>query len=373
VRHWARRALGTLLVGTLLVGTLASVLASAAYAEPTTVSVECVPGPACGGWFRSPVTVKWHTPNATGVAPGTCVSAQTFYSDTRGTKSSCIAWQDTQATGQTSSEVVIKIDSTPPTLTAAVADRPPDYGGWFNHPVSFSFQGTDATSGMHSCGSAVYSGPDGPGVNISGSCRDVAGNSATGSFPLNYDATPPPAPVVEATPGNGQIALRWSATPLTEAEVVRVGTAAADAAVYRGPAAEFTDGSLRNERRYRYIVTLIDQAGNRAASTTSAVPTASMLLSPARRARVHGPPLLRWKRARKASYYNVQLFRGSRKVLSRWPRVNRLQLRKSWRYAGRRRRLAPGRYCWYVWPGHGKRSQRDYGRVLGKKCFRVVG
>ena len=191
-------------------------------------------------------------------------------------------------------------------------------------------------------------------------------------MPLNYDATPPPAPAVEAIPGDHQVALKWSAVPLTEAEVVRVGAAAAAGAVYRGPAGEFTDRSLRNERRYRYVVTLIDQAGNRSASSTSAVPTASKLLSPAGRAHVHNPPLLRWKRVRKARYYNVQVFRGSRKVLSRWPRVNRLQLRSSWRYAGRRRRLTPGRYCWYVWPGHGKRAKRDYGRVLGKKCFRVM-
>jgi hypothetical protein len=323
----------------------------------------------CERWYTGgSVSLQWTWSQMGSLVSG-CQNGN-FTAEGRVERSCTVAWPG----GTTIFEPVwIGIDRTPPQLVAVQPDRPPDYNGWFNHPVGVAFQGSDNTSGVASCSSTTYSGPDGAGVPIGGSCRDVAGNTGSGSLPLNYDATAPPAPVIEATPANGQVALRWSAVPLTEAEVVRLGAAAADAAVYRGPAAEFTDRSLRNERRYRYIVTLIDQAGNRAASTTSAVPTASKLLSPARRARVHGPPLLRWKRTRKASYYNVQLFRGGRKVLSRWPRVNRLQLRSSWRYAGRRRRLARGRYCWYVWPGHGKRSQRDYGRVLGKKCFRVVG
>ena len=44
-------------------------------------------------------------------------------------------------------------------------------------------------------------------------------------------------------------------------------------------------------------------------------------------------------------------FRGKRKVLSRWPRTNELQLKRRWRFAGKSRRLVAGRYCWYVWPG----------------------
>jgi hypothetical protein len=34
--------------------------------------------------------------------------------------------------------------------------------------------------------------------------------------------------------------------------------------------------------------------------------------------------------------------------------------------------VVAGRYCWHVWPGFGKRSERDYGRKLGQSCFRVV-
>jgi hypothetical protein len=144
------------------------------------------------------------------------------------------------------------------------------------------------------------------------------------------------------------------------------------AVVYRGSGGSFLDRRLRNGRRYRYVVALVDQAGNRSVDSAGAVPTSSPLLTPAAGARVASPPLLSWRRVRRASYYNVQLLRGGRKVLSRWPKATELQLARRWRFAGERRRLVAGRYCYYVWPGFGPRAQRDYGQRLGRRCFRVI-
>jgi len=168
------------------------------------------------------------------------------------------------------------------------------------------------------------------------------------------------------------VAIIWTPAPSTEAELVRATGHGAPELLYRGAGASFTDRGVRNGRRYHYRVTLIDQAGNAAEAGTSAVPTASPLLQPARGARVSGPPLLVWKRARHAHYYNVQLVHGGTKILSSWPRKPRLQLQRRWRFGHRVRRLVPGRYCWYVWPGLGARSERRYGRRLGKSCFKVV-
>jgi hypothetical protein len=99
---------------------------------------------------------------------------------------------------------------------------------------------------------------------------------------------------------------------------------------------------------------------------------ASALLAPAAGARVTRPPILRWRRTPRASYYNVQLYRGSVKVLSAWPTTTRLQLKARWRYLGRARRLTAGRYRWIVWPGFGKPAQGRYGKPLGGSTFRVV-
>ena len=75
---------------------------------------------------------------------------------------------------------------------------------------------------------------------------------------------------------------------------------------------------------------------------------------------------------RRAGYYNVQLYRKGRKILSAWPQSARYQIERRWRYAGQAQRLSPGRYVWYVWPGYGDRSQANYGDLVGRRAFVVV-
>jgi hypothetical protein len=72
---------------------------------------------------------------------------------------------------------------------------------------------------------------------------------------------------------------------------------------------------------------------------------------------------------KRATYYNVQLFRGKKKILSVWPKSTYLQLRLRWTFRGRQMRLTAGSYRWYVWPGFGKRSARRYGRLVVSRGF----
>jgi hypothetical protein len=92
------------------------------------------------------------------------------------------------------------------------------------------------------------------------------------------------------------------------------------------------------------------------------------LLSPRADSILSRPPLLRWTGVSAATYYNVQLWRGNRKVLSRWPARPRFQLHRSWRYQGRLYSLRPAHYRWYVWPGYqwgyGRYRSRDF--ILGR-------
>jgi hypothetical protein len=161
--------------------------------------------------------------------------------------------------------------------------------------------------------------------------------------------------------------------------------------IFTGFSSSFADVHVTNGVRYVYRVGVSDAAGNRTRAEVSAVPSAPIhtgpptvssptggrrtgLLLPAARATIsrRHPPLLRWKRVRRARYYNVQLFRGSRKVLSVWPTRARYQLKRRWTYRGRTYRLRPGRYRWYVWPGFGPRPRARYGDLLGRRSFRVV-
>jgi hypothetical protein len=343
----------------LLVGL--ALFPGAAHAVPPILAYDCDPSPDdCSGWFRNAVQLKWDWPQLTAdPSAGNC-NKQTFTGDTKGTNVHCEV-KDQSSGDTTGRTVTIHVDRTAPTITGPGLGRPPDSRDWFNHPVAFTFTGQDGTSGIQSCTTGTYSGPEGTAVGVSGSCRDVAGNVTARTFTINYDSTLPPEPDVSVLPGNRRVALRWKPSQYV-AEVVRLAAASSQSVVQEG-ASGFVDRGLRNGRRYRYAVTFIDQAGNRSTDRVSAVPTSSRLLLPAAGAHLSTPPELVWKPVRKASYYNAQLLHRGRKVLSRWPVDNRLQLPK----------LRPGRYCWYVWPGMGKRRLHNYGHLLGRSCFRITG
>ena len=97
-----------------------------------------------------------------------------------------------------------------------------------------------------------------------------------------------------------------------------------------------------------------------------------LLLRPLANERVTAPPLLRWAPMGAATYYNVQLWRGDVKVLSVWPTEPRLQLAARWVFEGTPRKLIPGIYRWYVWPGLGAKAEARYGPMLGTRAFVVA-
>jgi hypothetical protein len=90
--------------------------------------------------------------------------------------------------------------------------------------------------------------------------------------------------------------------------------------------------------------------------------------APARRKAGHA---LAWPRLATATYYDVQVFRGSTKVFEAWPDEPSIELPRSWVHEGRRRTLAPGVYEWYVWPGFGVRSEARYGDLLRRGTVAV--
>lgn len=103
-----------------------------------------------------------------------------------------------------------------------------------------------------------------------------------------------------------------------------------------------------------------------------ATPEAELLTAPKQNQHVTLPPLLRWAPVTGASYFNVQLWRGPQKVLSVWPSIAHYHLVAVWTYEGRKHRLLPGTYTWYVWPGIGSRRAARYGALLGSRSFIVV-
>ena len=269
----------------------------------------------------------------------------------------------------------LKYDETAPTVTAARTDRPPDHAGWFTAPVRLAVEAIDATSGLAECPTVTYGGPDSAAVSVTGTCRDHAGNAASRTFALSFDATPPDLKALSASGWDRRVMLRWDATGgAASVEVLRSpGIAGAPTSVvFRGAGGGFVDSHVVNGSRYAYEIRIGDAAGNTVSRIVRAM-AGPRLIAPAVGAVVKArrSPVLRWTPVRRADYYNVQLFRDGRKVLSVWPTRARLKLKRTWRFAGRRVRFEAGEYRWLVWPGFGARSKADYGDRIGVRKFAV--
>lgn len=343
----------------------------AASADGSGLTYACTPPqpPAaanCAAWHTTTVELRWSYDTINfgpaQVQGSDCTSPRKFDNDTAGTNVMCAVWKSDQS-GLANLIATIRIDKTPPSVTGFTADRPPDSEGWFNHPVGLRFNGTDATSGISGCDVVSYSGPDGVAAPATGSCRDVAGNAASGTFPISYDSTPPTLTALPATTKVGRTTLNWTTSDdAVQTRIVRspgIGTAPASE-IYAGPGHTFTDSGIAGGRRYTYTLTSWDQAANSVTATVAAT------------AKKPPPPSLRWHRVKSADYYNVQLYRGKQKVLSVWPHRNHLQLRRSWTFRGHKRVLAAGSYRWYVWPGFGRRSQHRYGKLIAHRSFKIA-
>jgi hypothetical protein len=354
----------------LLGGLLAlAVLLAAASGARAAVGIDysCSPGP-CDTWHNTVVTLRW-------TAIGGTLNCPPVQSVTADGVQNIPCSVSTSGPGTASDIATVRVDRTPPSVTGATTSRIPDHDGWYRAPVVVTFAGTDATSGLSGCSSLTYAGPDGDPASVGGTCTDIAGNvSAVTAFPLRYDVTAPALAAPAARGGDGVVRVRWQRpADAASLEVVRSPGrhGAASSVVGHGDGGRLLDRQVRNGHRYRYTVRATDQAGNTAQATASAVP-GRRLLAPARGAVLQSPPRLAWTAVRGARYYNVQLFRNGRKVLSRWPRRAHLALEHSWRYAGRRYRLSPGRYSWYVWPGRGRLAAKRYGRLIGHGRFVIA-
>ena len=348
--------------------------------DATAPSVNASPAraPDRDGWYTSPVSFTASgTDGASGVE--SC-SAGTYGGPDSGSASISATCRD-NAGNSASRSFSLRYDSTRPEATGAALDRAPDHGEWYTKPVTVTFTGNDATSGIASCTSVNYSGPDGD-ANVTGTCTDRAGQtSAPRAFGFKYDDTAPELANAEARKGDRFVTLSWAATGgVAVVTVTRADLAAAATPpppMYTGTGTSYTDRSVKNGVKYSYVLRVEDAAGNAVAKTIVATPRPK-LYQPVRDARLRraAPATFAWEAVPKATYYNFQLHRrvGGRwvKVLTRWPGKPWFALPRRWQGAhGATTTLKAGRYRWYVWPATGLRSQRRYGKLEGSSEFSV--
>ena len=252
------------------------------------------------------------------------------------------------------------------------------------------------SSGNDGFGGAVKISSDAPAIFPIGTTKvtfratDSRGNTASATSTVTVTTAPVVAPkAVDTTPpdnvaaltgalGSRSVILRWQnpkAADFDHVEILRGFDKgpAPHVVVYSGSADLFRDSSLRNGTAYRYLIVAVDHVGNRSAGiAVVAKPGAPQLVRPVDGASLKTLPTLLWVPAAKATYYNVQLYRGNVKVLSVWPGKNSLTLGRRWTYRGKTVTLKPGVYHWFVWPGLGNYSSRRYGALLGGATFTVT-
>jgi hypothetical protein len=330
------------------------------------------------GWYRGSVggnyvQVSWTVNDPDHLVKQGCSSLVAVLGPTTGTRATCtLSFIDGRPDLQFQT-AVLKIDRDPPAGLSANLARVPDFNGWYNHPVTATWQASDATSGVASCSSTTYSGPDHAATTISGGCTDNAGNSAVAPLSINYDAT---APVLQKVTVEGRSAsdlVQWSSSSPADTAVVQRWPRGGKKhpVVFRGAGGSFMDRKVAPGLEYSYAVQTFDQAGNASKRLVVAgLPKILTLKKLPYVPRVSEQPILRWPAVRGATYYNVQLYRGSKRVFAAWPLKNHLGLPARWKWAGKLRHLSPGRYRWYVWAGLGKRSFARY-RTLGDAQFIV--
>lgn len=214
---------------------------------------------------------------------------------------------------------------------------------------------------------------------------DAAGNAD--STPASYswqvatltppDRTPPGTiRGLKRKVGYRLLKLVWSLPRDSDFDHVRVlmsrsSKKPARTVVYNGKRASYANKRFQNGSYYRYAVVSYDHFGNASRSVSVVVPPSMLLRSPRNGAAVKAPPVLAWTRVAGASFYNVQLYTVRGKVLSAWPNLPKLGLKRSWVYAGHHFQLKKGLYQWFVWPGFGSRAKGHYGQLLGQGTFRV--
>ncbi len=229
---------------------------------PTGVSTSLDRAADNNGWYNA--SVGWTTTGTDTLSDIASCSSGT-YSGPDGTGKT-VSGTCTDHAGNTSTAAAspsFKYDATAPTGVSTSLDRVADHNGWYTAAVGWTTSGTDDTSGIDSCSSGTYSGPDGGGKTVSGSCTDDAGNTsaAAASASFDYDASAPTgvATSLDRVADHGgwyNAAVDWTTTGTDTAS----GIDSCSSGTYSGP-----DGGGKTVSG-----TCTDNAGNTSAAAVSA-------------------------------------------------------------------------------------------------------
>ncbi len=159
---------------------------------PPTLTPVVTPAPNAAGWHRTDVTVTF---TATDSLSGIATAPPPVVVTTDGQGQLVQATVTDAAGNSATASVTLNVDTTPPTITAAVTP-PPNAAGWHQAAPTVTFTCDDLLSGLATCPTPVTVVTEGAAQAITGTATDVAGNSANATATVSLDTT---APVVTIT------------------------------------------------------------------------------------------------------------------------------------------------------------------------------
>jgi len=158
------------------------------------------------GWFTSDVGLTWTVVSTIPITSKTGCQARTVSSNAKGVAFTCTAQN---ATARSSQSVTIRLDDTPPSVTASA--KPEANGnGWQRAATTVSFSCSDGTSGILTCPTPITLVNEGTAQSASGTGVNNAGlQTTTTASGIKIDLTAPTVTI--NVPANGAVYTKGSA------------------------------------------------------------------------------------------------------------------------------------------------------------------
>jgi hypothetical protein len=206
---------------------------------------------------------------------------------------------------------------------------------------------------------------------------DASGNASAAAAPpavVIPDMTGPGVPAAFSVKPKGLvIAMSWrlpTAADLLKIVIVRNSTRAPRSltdgnVVFTGKAAKASVKQKAGTTAW-YRAFAVDRAGNASATVGVRIKQPVYRLFPENGSELRGTVRLTWKKPKRATYFNVQVYLGSTRITQAWPKSASFKIPRS--------KLKKGKtYTWYVWPGVGSKAAGRYGTLIGKSTFTYLG
>jgi hypothetical protein len=179
---------------------------------PTLTFVSLLPAPNANGWNNGPVTVTWScTDDTSGVATPTVTDTLSFDGADQSATAHC---SDRAGNTASASRDGINIDQLAPVIVFDNQSPAANGAGWNNSDVTLTWACSDTLSGASSATVQQTVTAEGVGQGATGTCTDLAGNSA-GNFRggLKIDRTAPGIGFLDQSPAAN--ANGWNDTDVT--------------------------------------------------------------------------------------------------------------------------------------------------------------